>query len=424
MFSFSLFFLLFHSVIWSLIFEDVHDPVNSYEDCVSRLSESDWHYDQPIMNQTACISFKPKYSDLPSVCQYSRPFWKLNTLSLTNGFSFDSRLNSKCNFRAFHEREGTKKRWIRTSDDYIIPIKYKSPLTDLFNTLVNNTVDSIMFIGDSVTVQTALMLYCDAHCDRLISKIHHKDKIIAFDDASKYQEVLIANILFSKLRNFPPCIYEACTEDIAYKKSYEHTYNILYKYHNKNKNTIKLFIFNEGLHLYRSNMMSQIVNGTAHALWDFATNTAYSTSNIVFFRESPAQHFNTLSGHYHGQPTFYNNNTHNTHNTHNKQQSSHIPYCCSKAPLPAGITHDIYRTSDILFQHTFQSIDPQWRTHIGWLPFYNDTMAFHDLHLENGFEGAFDCTHYFYIPHMFNMLYIRIRNEFIRLIRDRIVHIH
>lgn len=43
--------------------------------------------------------------------------------------------------------------------------------------------------------------------------------------------------------------------------------------------------------------------------------------------------------------------------------------------------------------------DSSWREYIGWIPFFNNSLALYDLRVEyHELAGHIDCTHFVYTP--------------------------
>lgn len=54
--------------------------------------------------------------------------------------------------------------------------------------------------------------------------------------------------------------------------------------------------------------------------------------------------------------------------------------------------------------------DSQWRAHIGWVPFFNESVHLSDLREEyNYVSRKVDCTHFIYTPFAYNVLWKNIR---------------
>lgn len=139
----------------------------------------------------------------------------------------------------------------------------------------------------------------------------------------------------------------------------------------------KIIVFNYGLH-YRLNDAPEVMQSTAHALLTYA-KLLRKAGHLFVFRETTAQHFNTVDGTYSGHTA--------RHNT------SKINECC----VENDDTSLMY-FRDIQFQNILYSIDPGWKRYIVWMDFYkhSNRRPIYGLHLENilGFET--DCTHYSY----------------------------
>lgn len=53
--------------------------------------------------------------------------------------------------------------------------------------------------------------------------------------------------------------------------------------------------------------------------------------------------------------------------------------------------------------------DPSWKDFIGWVPFFNDSLALYDLRVEFHRVKHIDCTHFIYSPTAYGTLWYSIK---------------
>jgi hypothetical protein len=80
-------------------------------------------------------------------------------------------------------------------------------------------------------------------------------------------------------------------------------------------------------------------------------------------------------------------------------------YCCNS---PLDDPHRVdWRNQDTLSELHRQ--DPAWREVVGWVPFFNDSLALYDLRVEFHRVKHIDCTHFIYSPTAYASLWFAIK---------------
>jgi hypothetical protein len=80
-------------------------------------------------------------------------------------------------------------------------------------------------------------------------------------------------------------------------------------------------------------------------------------------------------------------------------------YCCN---YPLDDPHQVeWRNPQILSEFSRQ--DPSWSDLIGWVPFFNDSLALYDLRVEFHRVKHIDCTHFIYSPTAYGSLWHSIK---------------
>ena len=159
-------------------------------------------------------------------------------------------------------------------------------------------------------------------------------------------------------------------------------------------NDMKTYIiFNQGLHFNVDDHLSRkYIDVFAYHLLLFAKKKKDTV--LIAFRETTAQHFSGSNG------GLYDTN--NRYRNVNSQTTSIDNYCCTKVDA----NNIVSNWRNIRFKESLDKLDSNWKSLIGWIPLFNLTLKYFDLHQELRYDNI-DCTHFLYIPFMFLPLWRR-----------------
>ena len=307
-----------------------------------------------------------------------------------------------CSTRTISERKGMRSTWWYPNSPYT----QKNFPNDFVQVLKQKKIRNIFIIGDSITVQVAKFFGCDLSRTKgvkVISNNHllgysNKPEQSAVFDIQGY-EIRIHNV---KLK--VPCSYDSknslgCDKfDSKRKNSYNNLAAALHAITlHASADEPYLIIYNAGLHIFKDTV-DWMIEPFVSSLLNFAK--ANRKKAFVLFRETSAQHFNARIGGCYDGPV----------------SPTYVPgsYCCDKSKDSSAPYAGDWRNRKFLEQ--LNKEDPNWESYIGWIPFFNITLALYDLHVESNHVFKADCTHYIYLPYIFYPLWINTNLALSRLI--------
>jgi len=257
---------------------------------------------------------------------------------------------------------------------------------------------SVVFIGDSVTIQLSHFLSCDLirsgyiskKCGRFSVSSSERSKNGGCDIWESKTDPQKSITLNTQLSGFP-CVYSNCTDPReTIENSLVGTANRIVK--NKVR---QLIVLNFGLHLHQKDFPfpDSYIEFFASGLLKAAKEAGKANSTLVF-RETSSQHFSYTEDGLFAKET----------NLH------YSKYCCVKKSPRSS-----YPTDDLLLNF-LDDLDPNWRlknSSLKWANFYEKSLQFHSLHAEFSLfrRGGVDCTHYIYVPGMSSLLTASIENS-------------
>jgi len=155
--------------------------------------------------------------------------------------------------------------------------------------------------------------------------------------------------------------------------------------HKKIGESSDVVMINYGLH-YTSGQNAKF-NESLEALF----KTFYNSDSLLMYRETGAQHFDTIGGEY----------------TTDKSKQKCVPMIGRSEWRAKSFEDAANRTGFSVvdsFQNRRKSADPKRKREVAFLPFWNFTSKLHSV---KGSDA--DCTHFCYTPHLWNSMWRHIR---------------
>jgi hypothetical protein len=85
-----------------------------------------------------------------------------------------------------------------------------------------------------------------------------------------------------------------------------------------------------------------------------------------------------------------------------KGQVQYDGFCCQRPVEDPEVSN--WKTHDVLKE--LNSLDPNWRKYLGWIPFFNVSLELSDLRIEyDNLHNVADCTHFIYTPLAYERLW-------------------
>eukprot|EP01041_Mallomonas_annulata_P002100 gene2100-4105_t len=307
----------------------------------------------------------------------------------THNYSYDS--NQKCLVKSLSQRKSLMQQWDITVEPHI-------KVYNLLEDLIKLNISKILFLGDSVNMQMAKFFGCDIsrlnnvqllHQHYLLNHTHINDQSASFSYRGHTINILSVRpavsscIYSSKTTSTPICNSTVEKFKSVYDTTIRSTKVQISKYSNSSSRLA--IIYNIGLHIQRYNAEWSL-QATAKALLELAKES--KGQYYIIFRETSAQHFNQFEGGDHDETD---------------RSPYFIPsksFCCGYSRNESAIQMKNWRNK--MFYKYLDELDPQWKTYLGWIPFFNMSLEMYDLHPESNLHQHADCTHYVYLP--FRML--------------------
>jgi hypothetical protein len=244
---------------------------------------------------------------------------------------------------------------------------------DVFvDTLLRNHYAEVIFLGDSVSVQFGHFLGCD------LARRGFKMKKCAANGLAARSNVGGCDIITSKNglgtlkvvseRHWMHCLEDGCP--IQGERGLKSEVNNVFKMYKK-FSIRQLLVYNIGMHV-RRNFEHNVSTFAEYFLSSSKLMAKHNTS--VIFRETTSTHF-----------------PYSTDGAYNKSKHN-FKKCCDKSVDPSKS----YRTDKTILS-SFQKADPNWKDHVSWMSFHNETQPLYNLHTNMGRMGV-DCAHFIYVP--------------------------
>ena len=394
------------------IFLDKYLP---YEKCL--IKQQVFDSNKSISDQNVCLINANKSSQMPYVslhtsregsldlCLFRKCIVGLspNLFPIVNGTA-----GNPCLTRNISKRNGLQYSWFDKNNISA----YQKLVPSILSPLKSRNIRRIVFIGDSMSVQTYNFLACDlsrsigveVNSGSLFENYTITKKNYEFSSytINKYPilmesyrsflgpclDELVNEVKPKKYLKMPPHV-ECRTMESRKESIYKNIYSSLNRaIKGASANSPYIIIYNVGLHINKTSA-EWIIEPTAEALLNFAKFNR--NKYYVIFRETSAQHFSDRIG-----GSFHNEKI--TQSKSNKKL-----FCCDKSD--AMNEYQLGNWTNILFEKSLNKIDKNWRNYLDWLPFYDMTNALYDLHAEGNAFGKSDCTHFIYIPFLFYPLW-------------------
>ena len=296
--------------------------------------------------------------------------------------------NSSCVSYNFTQRSGFRKQWNLPS-----PIHSHGHSGDLMRYLLSQGIHSIFFVGDSLTRQSHHFLECD-----LLRNGNHVVKNSVFqlkDDSTASERVLFTTLPrpdFDYLYDVNRRKGDVYMHLTSYFESQLGNSSSVY-HSDKSTSRRMVVVFEAGAVRLGTNisLAEMILIEVARSVLDF---TKKYPIHIFVFRETSAQHFShSIGGNYIGD-------------------AYHAPYSSPESPSYCCTLRNAMRIqgdrANAVLKLALTSIDFSWKHRLGWIPFFEYSLSFYDLHVERRVP---DCTHWVYSPNMFDILWFELRQE-------------
>eukprot|EP01041_Mallomonas_annulata_P003126 gene3126-6147_t len=301
-----------------------------------------------------------------------------------------------CSVRSIRERKSLKSMW---KSNY--PLKSIEYLPELFKVLKRKNIHNLILFGDSITRQIVRFLSCDLMRTSNVTVLRNSSLFYTTREGEgnfsefQYNGHFLRVILgensdecLSKLEN-----QHANSTSTSFKSKKSLYKTMKYSFYCVTAGSTitnpSVLIFNAGLHLYAGNKFFKLY--IYPIIKAFITFAKESQGRVyVLFRETSAQHFTARIGGCFDAKT----------------SLSYKPgdLCCTQSSdLSIAYAGD-WRNK--IFRETFYKEDPQWESYIGWIPFFNTSLALYDMHMEVNNNMDSDCTHFIYAPFIFSPLWM------------------
>ena len=310
--------------------------------------------------------------------------------------SMSTNILGQCLARLRAESEGFRSTWMfpqHGNIDYFDP-------SNFFNVLGNSNIKKIVFAGDSVTEQVFKFLLCDL--SRLenveVEYVSHLTAKVTINEAK---------ILFERVIGYMShAIDPSQQKNLINRKLLYYAHNLFQDISRKGSISGRtLLIFNQGLHITKSNNTDRIIQHLSSKLINFAKS--HITRFYVMFLETSAPHFSTLPG---GEYDVYMPGDASF-------QIKPGDYCCDNNHTQSSVESSNWRNRKFSYYLTRE--DPSWSTYVSWLPFFNLTRGLYDVHMEVNHHSLIDCTHFAYVPFLFAPLWYDIESNLYRLLQSK-----
>lgn len=391
--------------IWELdeSFHSLKDVYLPYEKCLVKIDDIDSNYS--ITNQKLCKQDNNEYPPTPSernagvfpACVIGFGHAAQGSLS-KKGITVDPN-GGHCFTRSMKERQGFNRAWLsRHNNNSSTDIPSYKYIQDMFAYLKLKNIRNIYFLGDSMNVQSGKFFGCDVSRTPGVKIIHHQHLLshtnIPVQSATIEYDKHNVRIYMEKIKI--PCTYDlkkadGCTrsDDWRIRSVYSGIKRVLVHAGASGRtDSPTIIVFNEGLHVF-ADTVGWMYEPMARAL----INTAKESRGkyFILFRETSAQHFSSrLGGTFDSKPSM---------------DYKAFDFCCN-LPKNGSIELNEHDWRNELFRQALEKVDDKWARYVGWVHFFNTTVALHDMHLELNIVHKADCTHFVYKPFIFLPLWI------------------
>lgn len=379
-------------------FEDhfSYGHLSPYEQCLISLPiEHVTEARESIRGQPACTNASHSVNgrDIPDHCDLSRFTWRDRTKGISVFIGAPYTYPGEDAARRghhFNERAGFRKTW-----DLPVPQSAFGHSGDLVQSLTARGISAFHFVGDSLMVQLKSFLNCDlvrSGSSAESAPVSHQSYSagpVHFDyfGSFKWQD-----LRFSNYDGFDLVLNESLASFAASPAP-------------------QVLFFEAGAvrlkpgaapssSKRRPSTLDEdpptAMRNVAQALLTWAHAHPHVT---VVLRETSAQHFARVGGSYEGTAL----------------SVVKTPFTCDRVPAKE---EQIGNRANPPLLEALAELDADWRSHIGYVAFFNHSLALYDLHKEGlspHYSHGADCTHWIYVPNFMDVVWYSVRMEVERL---------